>query len=134
MDAFRRFMDTHCPAPRTDAEAIHLGDGRVRVGDASVKLTRKYHVKALEYLVKHRNADTNDPTICTSNPSIPMKQLCEINGGRLAPFLTLIRSVFGYRGINKDWWASAARLSPTILQHRHPWQIDSRLCHRGLDR
>ena len=66
MDAFQRFMDTHCPAPRTDAEAIHLGDGRVWVGDASVKLTRKYHVKALEYLVKHRNADTNDPTTCTS--------------------------------------------------------------------
>ena len=82
-------MDIHRPGPRTNAEAICLGGGRVRIGDASVKLTRKYHVKSLEYLVKHRNADTKDLASCTSNPSNTMKQLFEIKGGLLAPFLTL---------------------------------------------
>ena len=89
VDAFRRLLDIHCPGPHTNDEAIYLGGGRVKIGDASVKLTRRCHVKSLEYLVKHRNADTKDLASCTSNPSIMMKQLFEIKGGLLAPFLTL---------------------------------------------
>ena len=89
MDAFRGLIEIHCPGPRTNDEAIYLGGGRVKIGDASVKLTRRCHVKSLEYLVKHRNADTKDLASCTSNPSIMMKQLFEIKGGLLAPFLTL---------------------------------------------
>ena len=89
MDAFRGLIEIHCPGPRTNDEAIYLGGGRVKIGDASVKLTRRCHVKSSEYLVKHRNADTKDLASCTSNPSIMMKQLFEIKGGLLAPFLTL---------------------------------------------
>ena len=89
MDAFRGLIEIHCPGPATGAEAVYLGGGRVKIGDASVKLTRKYHVKSLEYLVKHRNADTKDLTSCSSNPSNTMRQLIEIKEGLLAPFLSL---------------------------------------------
>ena len=77
------------PPPPTGATATYMGKRKIEVADTLVKLTSKYHVNTLEYLVEHRSADTMELKTCTSNPSTTMKQLCELRGGILAPFLTM---------------------------------------------
>jgi len=86
MDALRELLDLYCPTPSTDAEAIYLGKGKIKVGDTEVKWTNKIEIRMLEYLVEHREAETHElkREVRVSNPSECMARMQKRDGGRLA--------------------------------------------------
>ena len=90
MDVLWELLDLYCPARPTDAEAIYLGNGKIKVGDTEVKWTNKTEIRMLEYLVKHRNADTYQlkRDVRISNPSESMARMQKRDGGRLAKFIS----------------------------------------------